>query len=86
MIDALTIIRHPVSTEKAVRLMETQNTLIFVVASNVNKNEIAQAVESVFKEKVDKVRIVNYENIKKAYVKLSSASNAMDVATELGMI
>lgn len=86
MKDALAIIRNPVSTEKAVRLMESQNTLVFVVNSKVNKDEIAKAVEFVFRVKVDKVRIVNYENIKKAYVKLSPASNAMDVATELGMI
>ena len=80
------IIKHPLPTEKAVRLMESENTMVFVVDSSANKHKIAKEVEKMFKVKVKKVRIANYGGLKKAYVKLKDESNALDIATELGMI
>jgi len=39
-----TIIKHPLSTEKSIRLMESENKLIFVVNNNSTKKEIKKAV------------------------------------------
>ncbi len=80
------IIKNPVSTEKAVRLMESNNTITFIVNEKSNKNQIKKAVEKLFKVNVEKVRIVNEGKKKKAYVVLGKDSNALDVATELGMV
>lgn len=47
----------PRATEKAYRLLTAQNTYIFNVPLNVNKDEIAKAVESQFDgTKVSKVK------------------------------
>lgn len=80
------MIKNPLPTEKAVRLMESENTMVFIVESEANKKVIAEQVEKMFNVKVDKVRVVNYGSVKKAYVKLKPESNALDIATELGMI
>jgi ribosomal protein L23 len=80
------IILYPLATEKAVRLIEANNEILFVVNPKANKHTIKRAVEQTFKVKVDKVRIETLKNKKRAYVKLKEKFNAMDVATELGMV
>tara|TARA_Y100000310_G_scaffold338378_1_gene427849 strand:+ start:1270 stop:1530 length:261 start_codon:yes stop_codon:yes gene_type:complete len=80
------IIRHPVATEKAVRLMEEENKMTFIVSLKSSKKEIKEAVEKAFKVKVRRVNtLVTVEGKKKAYVSLSSDTPAIDVATELGL-
>ena len=49
--DAWTIIKRPIVTEKSNRLME-QNKYCFAVDPKVNKHQIKQAVEEIFKVKV----------------------------------
>ena len=60
MKSAYQIIRRPVITEKGLAIKETQNTLVFQVASQASKTEIKQAVQSIFKVKVRSVRTANY--------------------------
>ncbi|MBW2998762.1 50S ribosomal protein L23 [Candidatus Woesearchaeota archaeon] len=82
-----TIIHNPISTEKAIRLMESENKLLFEVSLDSNKIEIKQEVEKLFKVKVLKVNtFISTKGKKKAYVKLSMDTPAMDVATNLGLI
>ena len=52
MLDTLS---HPITTEKAVRLMESQNKLSFMVAKDASKSDVKKAVEEQFKVKVVKV-------------------------------
>lgn len=49
--DAWTIIKRPIVTEKSNRLME-QNKYCFAVDPKANKHQIKQAVEEIFKVKV----------------------------------
>jgi len=51
-----TTIRRPLITEKGMGVKETQNTLVFEVASAATKTEVKQAVETLFKVKVSDVR------------------------------
>lgn len=51
-----TTIRRPLITEKGMGVKETQNTLVFEVASAATKTEVKQAVETLFKVKVSEVR------------------------------
>ncbi len=53
MKSAYQTIRKPVITEKGLGVKETEGTLVFQVAVNASKNEIKQAVQSIFKVKVD---------------------------------
>ena len=81
------IIKYPVSTEKAIRQIEFENKLVFVVNQRATKQDVKSAVESLFKVNVLSVNIHNsITGRKRAYVKLKSTSNASDVSADLGMI
>jgi ribosomal protein L23 len=54
MKSAYQIIRRPVITEKGLGVKETEATLVFEVALKASKTEIKQAVQSIFKVKVDR--------------------------------
>ena len=87
MIDSYAIVKYPLSTEKTVRLMESENKLTFVVSSRSTKEEIKQAIQDLFKVKVIKVTIINTsKGAKKAYIKLAPENKAIDIATQLGLI
>ena len=54
------VIRRPIITEKGLAVKETQHTVVFEVASDATKTEIKEAVQRVFKVKVDHVRTANF--------------------------
>ena len=80
------IIIRPVTTESALELIESENKIVFLVHRNANKPSIKRAVEELYNVRVDKVTtLVLPGGRKKAFVKLSPESNAIDVATEIGI-
>lgn len=76
----------PITSEKAVRLIEAENTLFFETERQKKKPEIKKEIEETFKVRVKKVRVFIKRNKKYAYVKLDKKNPAIDVATKLGMI
>ncbi len=85
--DATKIIKYPLNTEKSIRLMEAENKLVFAVDLKATKSEIKEAIEKIFKVKVEKVNtLVTSKGKKHAYVKLSADSPALDIATDLGLM
>lgn len=81
------VIKYPLSTEKAIRIMESENKLVFAVELNAKKPEIKEAVEKTFKVKVEEINtFLTPKGKKRAYVKLSRETPALDVATELGLM
>ncbi|MEK6928034.1 MAG: 50S ribosomal protein L23 [Nanoarchaeota archaeon] len=80
------MIMKPVTTEKAVKLIDVENTLIFEVPKEVTKPEIQKEVEHLFKVKVDKIRTLIHLNKKFAYIRLNKNNLAADIATKLGML
>ncbi len=80
------VIKYPLSTEKSVRLMESENKLVFVVSRDAKKQDVKKAIEEMFKVKVLKVNLLINGNEKKAYVKLSEETPAIDIATQLGLM
>lgn len=80
------IIKYPLSTEKSVRLMESENKLIFVVDIKAKKQDVKKAIEEMFKVKVIKVNLAIVGNQKRAYVKLSPDNPAIEIATQLGLM
>ena len=80
-------IKYPISTEKAVRLMQSENKLTLIVDLKAKKQDIKKACEELFQVKVVKVNtLVTMEGEKKAYVKLAKETPAIDVATKLGLM
>ena len=84
--DPYKIVKYPLSTEKSIRLMESQNILIFVVDIDADKKQIKGAIEDMFKAKVENVRTHVSAGEKRAYVKFSDEKPAIDIATQLGLM
>lgn len=81
------IIKAAVATEKAIRLMETENKLVFVVDKKADKADIKQAIEELYNVKITKVNtLVGPDAIKRAYVTFSDETPAIDVATKLELM
>jgi large subunit ribosomal protein L23 len=88
------VIRRPIITEKGLGVKETQHTVVFEVASDATKTEIKEAVQRVFKVKVDHVRTAMFHgkmrrrgraegfrrDWKKAYVKLAPGEKMIEYA------
>jgi len=77
---------HPITTEKAVRIIEAENTLVFQVGRNDKKEEIKAEIQKLFNVKIQKIRTLIKNSSKFAYVKFKPENKAIDLATKLGMI
>ena len=83
----MSIIKYPLATEKSIRLMESENKLIFVVEEKATKPQIKEAVEKQFNAKVDRISTLHtHDNIKRAYVTFNDETPAIDIATKLGLM
>ena len=81
------IIKYPLSTEKTIRQMESDNTLIFIVDKKATKAQIKDGIESLYKVKVKSVNTtIDTKGRKKAYVRFSDETPAIDLATQLGLM
>ncbi len=81
------VILYPLATEKSIRLMESENKLVFVVDPRADKIQIKQAIEKEFQAKVSNVKtLMDTKGRKKAYIKFSQETPAIDVATKLGLM
>ena len=91
------IIKKPIVTEKGVAKKDAERTLCFEVAANANKTEIRNAVQTLFKVKVDTVRTSTTagklrrrgkfsgyrSDWKKAYIKLKPGEKMIEYAENL---
>lgn len=85
--ESYTTIKYALSTEKSLRLMESENKLIFVVDKKARKSDIKKAAEELFNVKVEKVNtFITPGGEKRAYIKFAPDSLAIDIATTLGLM
>lgn len=81
------VIENPHLTEKAMDQVDEDNTLVLMVDIDANKPQIEDAVEHLFDVTVKKVNTtITPQAKKKAFVRLSETDDAMDVATQMGMM
>ena len=81
------IIENPQMTEQAMDMIDEDNKLVLIVDLEADKNQVENAVETLFDVDVVKVNTnITSSAKKKAYVRLSPSDSAMDIATELGMM
>ena len=81
------IIFHPLISEKAVSLIETENKIVFIVNPKSTKIEIKKAVEEAYKVKVDSVNVLtDMKGQKRAIVKLNKQFKASELSSKLGMV
>jgi len=81
------IVLYPYQTEKAIRLAQKENKLVFIVDRRANKKEIKDYIEKWLNVKVEKVNtLITRKGLKKAYVKLKKEYNASEILAKLGVI
>ncbi len=80
-------ILYPITNEKAIGLIEFQNTLTFVVEKASTKQQVKKDIEELFEVKVASVNtLITPTGKKRAYVKLGKGFKADDVAAKLKIV
>ncbi|KFQ97038.1 60S ribosomal protein L23a, partial [Pygoscelis adeliae] len=83
-LDHYAIIKFPLTTESAMKKIEDNNTLVFIVDVKANKHQIKQAVKKLYDIDVAKVNtLIRPDGEKKAYVRLAPDYDALDVANKV---
>jgi len=78
------VLLYPITTEKAVGMIERENKIIFIVEKGATKDQIKLEVEQEFEVEVEKVNtLITLEGKKKAFVKLKPGFSADDIAAKL---
>lgn len=87
IVDAYSVIRFVLMTEKSIQNIEKENKLVFIVNRASTKKQIRDAVNSAFSTSVSSVRTaIDQKSRKKAFVKFTKPGEAGDIAVKLGII
>ncbi|WP_101294437.1 50S ribosomal protein L23 [Halegenticoccus soli] len=82
----MSVIEHPLVTEKAMNEMDFDNKLQFVVHLDAGKSEIQSEIESRYDVTVTKVNTqVTPKGTKKATVTLGEDDDATEIASRIGV-
>ncbi|KAI6042635.1 ribosomal protein L23/L15e core domain-containing protein [Pisolithus marmoratus] len=85
--DEYRTIVSPLNTESAMKKIEEHNTLVFIVDVRSNKRQIKDAVKKLYDVHAAKINtLIRPDGKKKAYVRLTSDHDALDVANKIGFI
>jgi len=86
-LDQYRIVKFPLTTESAMKKMEDNNTLVFIVDVEANKHQIKDAVKKMYEINAVKINtLVRPDGQKKAYIRLPSDTEALEVANKIGII
>ena len=82
-----TILKYPLGTEHAMKNIEDNRTLVFIVDIRANKTQIKECVKKMYDIKAESVNtLIRPDGKKKAYIKLTKDVDALDVANKIGII
>ena len=85
--DQFAVIKHPLSSESAIKTIEDNNTLVFIVHKRASKPMIKRACKELYKINVKKINtLITPKGQKKAYVALTSDQDALDIANKIGIM
>ncbi|KAJ6987037.1 hypothetical protein NC653_020303 [Populus alba x Populus x berolinensis] len=86
-LDHYQILKYPLTTESAMKKIEDNNTLVFIVDIRADKKKIKAAVKKMYDIQTKKVNtLIRPDGTKKAYVRLTPDYDALDVASKIGII
>uniref|UniRef100_A0A803N9W2 Large ribosomal subunit protein uL23 N-terminal domain-containing protein n=1 Tax=Chenopodium quinoa TaxID=63459 RepID=A0A803N9W2_CHEQI len=86
-LDHYQILKYPLTTESAMKKIEDNNTLVFIVDIRSDKKKIKAAVKKMYDIQAKKVNtLIRPDGTKKAYVRLTPDYDALDVANKIGII
>lgn len=78
---------HPIVSEKAVNLIDKENTLQFAVLPEVQKTQLKSFLENAYQFKIRAIRTLrDGKGQKKAFVTLKKEFNAREIATKMGVL
>ncbi|MCS7112541.1 MAG: 50S ribosomal protein L23 [Nitrososphaerota archaeon] len=81
------VILYPITSEKAMNMIERENTITFAVDIKASKSDVKRAVKILYEVEVEDIRtIITHKGYKKAYIRLAEGYSASDLAIKLGMI
>ncbi|KAL5724194.1 Large ribosomal subunit protein uL23z [Ranunculus cassubicifolius] len=84
--DGYQILKFPLKTESTVKLIQQENTLVFISDVSADKTTIKDALKMI-NIKTKKVNtLTRPDRTKKVYVKLAPDYDAFSVATKIGLI
>lgn len=86
-LDKYQILKYPLTAgEGVLKLIEEQNTLIFLTDLSASKRQIKQAFEKMYNTKVELVRTqIRPTGDKKAFIKIPKEIEAVELATKIGI-
>ena len=85
--DAFRVVKYPLNTESTQKNLEEQNTLVFICDPKASKKTIARAVKELYGVDAYKVNtLIRTSGDKKAYVRLTAETDAMEVANKIGYL
>merc|ERR1711890_60663 len=86
-LDRYQILKYPLTTESAMKKIEENNTLVFIVDVRASKGQIKEAIKKMYDIDTQKINtLVRPDGQKKAYVRLTQDYDALDVANKIGII
>ncbi|KAI6878285.1 hypothetical protein KC355_g22329, partial [Hortaea werneckii] len=79
---------HPLNTESAMKKIEENNTLVFIVDTKANKRQIKDALKKLYDvETVTLNTLIRPDGSKKAFARLTPDVDALDIAaTKLAIV
>ncbi|KAI6250778.1 60S ribosomal protein L25 [Erysiphe necator] len=82
------IIIHPLNTESAMKKIEENNTLVFIVNIKANKRQIKEALKKLYDIDTLKINtLIRPDGTKKAFARLTPDVDALDIAaTKLAIV
>lgn len=85
--DAYRTILFPLNTESAMKKIEENNTLVFIVDRASNKRQIEAALKKLYDVSAAKINtLIRPDGKKKAFVRLTPDQDALDVSNRIGFI
>merc|ERR1711934_520947 len=84
-LDRYQILKYPLTTESAMKKIEENNTLVFIVDVRASKAQIKEAIKKMY-DPIDVMKIntlIRPDGQKKAYVHLTQDFDALDVANKI---
>ena len=85
--DKYAVVKHPRSSESAIKTIEDHNTLVFIVDKRATKPMIKKACQELYSIKIRKVNtMITPRGQKKAYVILTKEHDALEVANKIGIM
>merc|ERR1712230_196012 len=86
-LDRYQVLKYPLTTESAMKKIEENNTLVFIVDVHASKSQIKESIKKMYDIDTQKINtLIRPDGQKKAYVRLTQDYDALDVANKIGII